>query len=295
MSFNSVPQCFDKKQLICGLACAAFVLGLMNSSPLLASAGSGTRVTLVNGYPVVEVLINGRGPFRMIVDTGASRCSLSPEAAIEARISAQHSMLLVTLFGEKMVHAAFAPISLGSSEPLQSEVLIYDAPAVRHVNVHVDGLLGQSFLARRPYLLDYRAKRLWIGAEAIERGARLNEAVAVELNDDRVVLAVEIEFCNKPFHLVLDSGTTNMVVECKSECPALAAAQASDLLTNAGRLSVLQGEIRNVHVQNIALPSLPAALMKRTPDSGETEGSLPARAFSAIYVDAAHKFVRIAR
>lgn len=289
MSFNGVPQ------LICGLASAAFVLALVNSNEVLASPGSGAPITLINGYPVVEVLINSRGPFRMIVDTGASRCSLSPEAAIEAGISAQHSMVLVTLFGEKTVHAAFAPVLLGSSEPLQSEILIYNVPAVRRVNVHTDGLLGQSFLAQRPYLIDYRARRLWIGAEAIERAGRLSGAVHVELNDDRIVLPVEIEFCNKPFHLVLDSGTTNMVVECKNQCPALAGAQASDLLTNAGRLSVLQGKIRNVRIQTMTLPSLPAALMKRTPNAGETEGLFPARAFSAIYVDAAHKFVRMAR
>ncbi len=294
MSFESMCHWLDRKQLICGRASAAFLLALLNTSELFASAGSGTQVTLADGYPVVEVFINSRGPFRMIVDTGASRCWLSPQTASEAGISARHEMLLLTLFGEKAVRAGLASVLLGSSEPRQSEVLIYDAPAVRRVNIHVDGLLGQSFLAQRPYLLDYRARRLWIGADATERAGLLSEAVKVEVNQGRVVLPVEVGELKKLFHLVLDSGTTNMVLECNAECPPLAGEQASDLVTNAGQLSVLKGKIRNVRIQTIALPSLPAVLMQRAPTAGETEGLLPARAFSSIYVDADHKLVRIA-
>ena len=41
----------------------------------------GEKLTIVNGFAFVDVSIGGKGPFRMMIDTGATSCSLSPESA----------------------------------------------------------------------------------------------------------------------------------------------------------------------------------------------------------------------
>ena len=270
-------------------------VAVLNSGAVSAwSMSSGTPITIENGYPVVEVFINSRGPLRMVLDTGANACSLSPKAALSANVSPEHQKLVATVAGEKMVEAAFVPLQLGSFEALRSEVLIYDIPAVSRLNRHLDGLLGQSFLSQRPYLLDYRARRLWFGAEATAKAQRLSQPLNVRKNYNRVLLPVEIGTAKKFFHLVLDSGTSNMLLECNTDCPALIGSRAANLTTNTAQTTVLQGQVRDVRIQDVKLSSLPTVLMETSNCHDESDGLFPARAFSTIYVDVAHGVVRIA-
>src|SRR6185369_13992495 len=131
----------------------------------------------IDGYAFVQVSVNGQA-FRMLVDTGASSCALTPEAAQRAGLRYTHRVVVETPAGTRIVPAGEARMTVGTAQAVDAEILVQSIDGVRKVDPGVDGVLGQSFLGRFPYLIDYKKKRLLIGPEADERSATLGEPIA---------------------------------------------------------------------------------------------------------------------
>jgi hypothetical protein len=253
---------------------------------------TGEPITIVEGYPVVATFINGQGPYRMLIDTGAARCSLKPAVATKIGLVATHQLLLTTLTGEQPVPVASVIIHVGSSDTLASEILIHDLPGVDNVQSHIEGLLGQSFLAQRPYLLDYRAKKLWFGEDALAKAEHFSAPVPVDLSYGRAVVPVAIDGEPKPYCLVLDSGVSQLILSCGDRCPRLADEHTITAITNTGQVSVREGRIRSAIIGSSRWVSIPTVLIRRSSDAGEGDGLLPTVWFSAIFVDIGGKLIR---
>ena len=152
---------------------AIFALGLITttqaSSALAGVPYRGEPLRMVSGYPVVVTFLNGRGPFHMMIDTGAVRCAVRPVVAFQAGLLPIRTVLLATMVGEKIVSTARASVRVGLREAPGTEVLINDLPSLDGLESHVDGLIGQNFLSLAPYLVDYGARRLWLGDGAIQK------------------------------------------------------------------------------------------------------------------------------
>jgi len=258
---------------------------------------SGEKVSIVNGFPVVDVWMNGRGPFRMLIDTGTSSCALSPKAARTAGLAFDSRVHLANISGEHLVPAARATrVRVGPIEAEGIEVLAQTIDAARRLDSKVDGLLGQSFLSRRPYLIDYRRRRIWFGEAATRQASRLGPAVHAESAYGRMVLPVEIEHGVRPWRLVLDSGAASLIVQCSTRCPHLSEVDAgARVITNSGERPARQGLLRRVQVGAVSMSRAPAVLVEAAPMSNQEDGVLPAAWFSAIYVDSGRGLVRLAK
>jgi hypothetical protein len=69
---------------------AAFVLTILTATQAAAQADSQVTVPMldVGGRPVVELSINGSGPYRFILDTGASRTVVADDLIAELKLPA---------------------------------------------------------------------------------------------------------------------------------------------------------------------------------------------------------------
>ncbi len=241
--------------------------------------------------------MNGRGPFRMLIDTGTSSCALSPEAAHAAGLVFDTRVRLATISGEHLVPAARATrVRVGPVEADGIEVLSQTIDATRRLDPKVDGLLGQSFLSRRPYLIDYRRRRIWFGEAATRQSSRLGAAVHAESSYGRMVLPVEIERGVRRWRLVLDSGAASLIVQCGTRCPHLSEVRAgARAITNSGERPAQQGLLGRVQVGALSVVRAPAVLVETAPLSNQEDGLLPAAWFSAVYVDSGRGLVRLAK
>jgi gag-polyprotein putative aspartyl protease len=278
-----------------GVLFASFLVAAGTSLAVAGNIHRGEPIKMVHGYPVVTAFFNGRGPFRMLLDTGAARCALRPSLAARAGLVPKRRLLLTTMSGEQIVPATQTAVRLDSLEVLNVEVLIYDVPGLDRLESHVDGLLGQSFLAQGPYLVDYRAKRLWFGDEALTRAQRFNPPIQVKLSYGRPVVPVGIGSKTKPFRLILDSGVDRLVLRCADQCPTLIGQGTLQAITNAGETKAEAGCLPVVMVGPAKFFRMQAVLMRGLSDSNEGEGLLPLQWFSAVYVDTAQRLVRFAR
>jgi len=253
------------------------------------AGGEGEKITLRQGFPFVDVWINGQGPFRMLLDTGAEASMLTPQAAREAGLLFDHRVILTTLAGEKIVPGgSHNVIQVGDVEELGLTILSLELPEVRALTSDADGVLGQSFLSRNAYLLDYRQKRLWLGEEATLQAARLPNEAAATRSRGRTVLPVALDPDGRTWHLALDSGSTNLVIDCSERCPrAWGIERGSHLVTHTGERPVLRGTVRQVRLGDLPMASAEAVMVEGVDTSRWDDGLLPTRWFSAFYVNGA--------
>lgn len=113
------------------------------------------------GRIVAPVMINDRGPFRMVVDTGASRTTLSPELAklLGLQVTPGRTVLLNGVTGAAQVPV----VTLARLQAGDFIVYDTDAPIVRApIMAGADGILGVAAFKTERIVVDFRRDRIEI-------------------------------------------------------------------------------------------------------------------------------------
>jgi predicted aspartyl protease len=161
------------------------------------------------GGIVVDVRVNGDGPFKFLLDTGASRSIVSDELARHLGAPVVAKSEVVTSAGSTMhlvVRLASVELPFARATALAAPVI----PAARLLMLGrgVRGLLGQDFLSAFNYTLDYRRRRLtWDESIACTSTA----AVPLSAVEGRFVMALQGE-TGAPLRLVPDTGAEVAVI-----------------------------------------------------------------------------------
>lgn len=151
--------------ILLSAGCAASSRSLSNQPP----PGEEVRLVFVSaGVPVVEAVVNGR-PARLLLDTGASVCILSPGLAKSLQLQASGRR-------DSFVDAAGRSSQSGGSVRLDSLVLgstdfgsvgavIFDSPIFRGTGI--DGAIGLNLFAGRLLTIDYAKHRVLVSDGAL--------------------------------------------------------------------------------------------------------------------------------
>lgn len=115
---------------------------------------------LATRHLAVKIMLNGKGPYRVIFDTGA------PVSLIDTRIAKEAGVIgekvkpgFFGMAGEQLVKT----LELGGLKAENVRVIVMDHPALTAVSKvlgPVDGIIGFPFFARYRMTLDYRAMQL---------------------------------------------------------------------------------------------------------------------------------------
>jgi len=105
---------------------------------------------------VLPVEINGEGPFRFALDTGASTTILSLEVARLAGVAGQRALVMRGGGGK------VAGLS-GSVESIRVAVGPFLGPLSEAMGERLDGILGYNFLRRFRVRIDYPGRSLRLG------------------------------------------------------------------------------------------------------------------------------------
>jgi len=157
------------------------------------------------GRVVVPVKINGRGPYRFIVDTGANHSTISPDLVRELGLTAG-TQSLITLDGI----TGAAQVTYVSIDRLQAgDLLLEDTtlPVVwAPVMAGADGILGAAGMSQKSLLIDFQRNRVAI-ASHVELAKR-NQAIKIHAT--RVVnglMVLDTEVGGVRVAAVLDTGS----------------------------------------------------------------------------------------
>ncbi len=208
---------------------------------------------------VEDVYINGGGPYRFLIDTGAQSTVVAPRVARQLGLSPSYRVEVVTVNGRLWAPGRkVTSVSVGRHSAAECEVLWYEPPVTGF-----DGILGQSFLKFFPYSIDYRTGAVQIGGQAPASGVR----VPVRHVSGRPAIEVG------GLLLGLDSGASGLVL-FKPVAGWRAGVGTVEAQTAAGRSALVRGWFDGLH----------EAALAPAPASG-LDGLLPASWFDAVFVD----------
>lgn len=113
-------------------------------------------------HMTVEIKVNGKGPYRVIFDTGAPVTVLNNKIAKEAGLLKDVKKPVFSLFGAAGQVKAES-LSVGGLETKDVPVVVMDHPTVAAISKvlgPIDGIVGFPFFARYRMTLDYEAKTM---------------------------------------------------------------------------------------------------------------------------------------
>lgn len=114
--------------------------------------------TLKTKHVAVPVMVNGKGPYRLVFDTGAPVTLVSNRIAREAGLPTRGG--LMGLGGEVETES----FQVGDARVEKLKVMVFDHPTVGQIaqiaGKELDGIVGFSFFARFETTIDYQAGKL---------------------------------------------------------------------------------------------------------------------------------------
>jgi hypothetical protein len=259
------------------------------ASCALGLAISSASLEIRASYPIVrDVFVNGKGPYRMLLDTGAQSTSVRPEVARNIGLRSTFAVEMHNTLGTSVVEGGKADrISSGELAIEGVEVLIAEPPAIPGSG-SLDGVIGQSFLVRTNYWLDYeRGKLLW-DPNGVLAGCLEGEPLEFTLVDGRPAVRIQVTVQDREERrLVLDSGASHLILFGWR-------GTLNSTATASVRTAQTQGTARLVRVGSLAAGRLSwrglSAGIVETPSPG-SGGLLPAHLLKSFYVNNRERYV----
>jgi hypothetical protein len=240
---------------------------------------NATNLHVRDGHPIVDgVYVNGHGPYRFLVDTGANvnlidrtlAESIGLTATFRAELASSAGLILGS--GEDGIE-----VKLGPAKADGQKFLFLGLDVIHSRWTDVQGVLGQWFLSRFDYMLDLRGRQLVFGKQN-SSGTR----VPLRTVNGRMTFVTSLG------DLVLDSGADRLVLFGVQ--PDSGSGVAAELRTVAGsqRIGMVSGKllaIRGRCVWRGDAVAMPASV------EAKVAGLLPVSLFKRIYVSNSEGYV----
>ena len=277
---------------------AAITLGLALITPVLSHAGPTVPFELFDGHwIVVPVVINGSGPFDLVLDTGSDLTLLDPLLVSRLGGKIVQDYRLVTATGSRTVTCyRLEDVRLGPRRVDSLEVLAHESPGWKGLGV--SGILGQNFLRRFNFVLDYKSKTITFEENSeFEKSLQGEIYSLLESSNRRLVLVPPQSRESRPSLFTLDSAADGMVLfgtrfDGLGLC-LTPGGRLEQLRTVTGHAFVSYGTIRSFRIGNKTFQNLRVCLASdKIHDRYRLEnGVLPTNCFQSIYVNNIQKFV----
>jgi hypothetical protein len=245
---------------------AAPLIGVADAfaAPTRAVATTVPLVRAADGALSVTVTVNGAGPFRFLLDTGSAGTSVSDDLARRLDAPAVARADVTTAAGvEPAVIVRLDRLALGGRTAEGLLATVVPAERLRGDGAALDGVLGQDFLSRFNYTLDYERGRLeWDEDGAGDCGdARL----PLEAIEGRFLAALPQDD-GSTLRVVPDSGASAFVVferPAGPRLPILLSGGRRRLETLSGTRDVTPGTLLALRVGAMTLRQAPVAVVRR--------------------------------
>jgi predicted aspartyl protease len=157
----------------------------------------------------VPVMVNDKGPFQFVIDTGADRTVISSELASQLALKTADIVTMHTMNGVDKVRTVLVPkiqVSTVVATNIKAPAL-----AVRHLGA--DGLLGIDTLRKQRVVMDFRVPSLAVYDSARTPEPRDEPDTIVVQAKSRFgqLIMVDADINGRKIYVVIDSGAGNSV------------------------------------------------------------------------------------
>ena len=222
------------------------------------------------GRPTIEAEINGKGPFRMVVDTAAQTSLLTPALVDELGLPAIGEMGVGGVAGQQQ--AALYGVD-------RFKTALFDRTAVGMIAMpnatvtEARGIVGMEVFTQDRVVFDNAAKRLSIEPSGIPKTGFVS--VAGRLNDSGL-LEVPVDIDGVTFNALIDTGAS-VSVASGGALKALGWTETDSRLAPAGEIrgatdhgtAVLEGTVNRIRLGPVNFQNVPLIFVAdESPDAG---------------------------
>jgi len=198
---------------------------------------------LKSGHMTAMIKVNGKGPYRVIFDTGAPITILNNKVASESGLLKNVAKPLFTVFGT-MGQVKVGTIEAGDLRARDVDAIIMDHPTVATIAKAfgpIEGIIGFPFFARYKMTLDYQAREMTFvpnGYDPPDTVQAMVNALTVMTGDQQPAAKVLAPAAQWGLIVARESGDEPGVT-IKTVLPGSAAATAG--LQSGDRLLIIDG------------------------------------------------------
>jgi predicted aspartyl protease len=271
------------------------LLLLAAAAPELRAAD--VRFQLVrDALVLVPVTANDEAPVYFMLDTGADTTIVDTALAKKMGLAPLKQVQQFTVTGKQMVDVGvLAKLAVGGAQAEGLRVLEQDLSGLRHgLDGRIVGILGQNFLSRFNYLVDYRTRRLRIEEADEIRSSMEGEIVPVEVLEHRMIVSAQAgSKGSAKLRLLLDSGANALVLMGKAalavDCPNL---KTKMEMSSAGVAPMHTGWV-DLTIAAHVFRDVPVSLIGNALPQSIGDGLLPMALFDRVYVNHAQGYVML--
>lgn len=194
----------------------------------------------------VKATLNGKGPYRLILDTGATETVITPPVAKSLGVR-------TTPVSASQRKGTVQSISTGNAAVTNFGVYVFDPPQALSLRleqgIDYHGLLGYTFISRFLTTIDYRRSRVRFGPLPSRQTAVPTNAIAFEVIDHLIRVPVRINGAN-PYYMLFDTGAAEVLLfpglARALKLPAPTAAAPGPTFPTLESVSLGQAEVRQI-------------------------------------------------
>jgi predicted aspartyl protease len=169
----------------------------------LAIGGDDINARKINTRMTVEVRVNGRGPYRFLVDSGADSSVVGQRIARDLQLPAGSPAVLHGTTGSAVVNRVLV------DELLLGQGIIHnlEVPALSEGDLGGEGLIGIDALVEQRLMMDFE-KRVIKVEDARQKAQVLDGEIVVKARRRRgQLILTQVRAANLPVDAVIDTGS----------------------------------------------------------------------------------------
>jgi predicted aspartyl protease len=191
----------------------------------------------MSGVPIVQVSVNGTGPYPFVLDTGANVTVIKRRLLQKLQMPGIDSVTIAASLGDSAhQRTKSATLAIDGLSLEQIEINTLEDGQLGALEGHVEGILGENFLKHFDLLIDNDHHALTLDRTTSLEGSFEGEHLPVSrtgtynstLTPDRIVVRLQLAVLARPVFFLLDSGTNTLLLFPRKE-------EAAQVSWNSGR------------------------------------------------------------
>jgi len=219
---------------------------------------------LYGGYAiVVRGAIGNQENLNFLVDTGAVPSAVHQQLARRLNLRGARENISLLSQTRSLERVALAEVRIGPLKLASVSAVVLDLVKIEsELGVRLDAIIGLDLLGRQNFTIDYRQRKLLIGAAGVT-----GEAIPFELRSEAGApyVVVRMEMNSQVVRLLLDTGTDGLTLfaaRVKERMPSLQKLGAGKDVSAGGEYAVERIRISDVRLGGIERGKRQAAMIQ---------------------------------
>ena len=171
--------------------------------PTLNVGGEDVKARKIESRLSVEVQVNGRGPYKFIVDSGADTSAVGLRIARDLQLPLGTPVILNGMTSRNIVdRVRVAQLTVGPTTIVDLEL-----PALREVDLGGDGMIGIDALAKQRLLMDFEEKLIKVEDARIPMRYGRDDIVITARRQHGQLILTQVMAAGYKLDAVIDTGS----------------------------------------------------------------------------------------